>query len=78
MFLDWGSLQSNVEILAECRDVLVDLNDRRLVEFLLAILVCEYGIDMKQLVHTTIEISDLNGDPLDYIDEDSGEINFLA
>lgn len=75
---DWDQLDSNPEIMEEIREGFRRLYTRELCEFIIATVICELGISLAEIKEFRDKIIDLNGDPLEYIDEDSGKISLDA
>jgi hypothetical protein len=74
----WDSLESNLEVMEELLRGFRTLNTRELSEYLISVIVCEQGLSLREIKNFRDKVIDLNGDPLEYIDEDTGEISLDA
>lgn len=73
MLLDWSELTA-AEMVEEILYGFDHMDTKNLIHTTLAIVVNEFDVDLREVMITRNKIADLHGDPLEYLDEFSGEI----
>ena len=75
-YFNWSDLQNDVEVMEEIIEGAAYIENKPAVEVLLTILICEYGLEFNDLYRLYKRILEIPGNPMDYVDEVSGQINF--
>ena len=73
MLINWEELDIQ-ERISELREGFEGFEDRNQMETAFAILVNEFDLDLKSIIRTRNRLLELPGDPVDYIDDTTGEL----